>query len=65
MIEPVELSNFFTVFFAAAMVIMTGAQLIAGWAFSAGYILLVWDLLTLGRRENRPALSHETAAGAT
>lgn len=29
-----------------------------GWAFAAGYVLLVWDLLTIGAREKRPAASH-------
>jgi nitric oxide reductase subunit B len=26
---------------------------ISGWAFVLGYVLLVWDLLTIGRRETR------------
>jgi nitric oxide reductase subunit B len=30
---------------------------IFGVMFAAGYVLLVWDLLTIGRREVRPALS--------
>jgi nitric oxide reductase subunit B len=29
---------------------------ISGWAFCAGYLLLVWDLLTIGKRETRPAV---------
>jgi nitric oxide reductase subunit B len=29
---------------------------ISGWCFSAGYILLVWDLLTIGKRETRPVV---------
>jgi len=35
---------------------------ISGWAFTLGYILLVWDLLTIGKRETRPAAVHEHAA---
>jgi nitric oxide reductase subunit B len=31
---------------------------IFGWAFAAGYVLLVWDLLTIGAREKRPAAAH-------
>jgi nitric oxide reductase subunit B len=31
---------------------------VSGWFFSAGYVLLVWDLLTIGKRETRPALTH-------
>ena len=37
---------------------------ISGWFFSLGYILLVWDLLTIGKRETRPALKHETVEAA-
>jgi nitric oxide reductase subunit B len=29
-----------------------------GWMFAAGFVLLVWDLLTLGRGERRPAQVH-------
>ena len=28
---------------------------ISGWAFTLGYVLLVWDLLTIGKRETRAA----------
>jgi len=28
---------------------------IGGWIFTAGFVLLVWDLLTIGKRETRPA----------
>ena len=35
---------------------------ITGVFFSLGYILLVWDLLTIGKRETRPAAVHEHAA---
>jgi nitric oxide reductase subunit B len=31
---------------------------IFGWAFAVGYVLLVWDLLTIGAREKRPAARH-------
>jgi len=30
---------------------------IGGWIFAAGFVLLVWDLLTIGKRETRPAQS--------
>jgi nitric oxide reductase subunit B len=30
---------------------------IFGWMFAVGFVLLVWDLLTIGRRETRPAPS--------
>jgi nitric oxide reductase subunit B len=30
---------------------------IGGWIFAAGFVLLVWDLLTIGRKETRPAQS--------
>jgi len=29
---------------------------IGGWVFTAGFVLLAWDLLTIGKRETRPAL---------
>jgi nitric oxide reductase subunit B len=29
-----------------------------GWMFAVGFVLLVWDLLTLGRSERRPAQVH-------
>ena len=35
-----------------------------GWMFGAGFVLLVWDLLTIGRRERRPALDHAQLAAA-
>jgi nitric oxide reductase subunit B len=35
---------------------------IFGWMFTAGYVLLVWDLLTIGRREKRTALVHDELA---
>ncbi len=28
---------------------------IGGWMFTLGFVLLVWDLLTIGKRETRPA----------
>jgi nitric oxide reductase subunit B len=28
---------------------------IGGYIFAAGFVLLVWDLMTIGRRETRPA----------
>jgi nitric oxide reductase subunit B len=31
---------------------------ISGWFFSLGYLLLVWDLLTIGKGETRPAAVH-------
>ncbi|MEW5769473.1 MAG: cbb3-type cytochrome c oxidase subunit I [Pseudomonadota bacterium] len=34
---------------------------ISGWAFTLGYVLLVWDLLSIGRRETRPAAAHAHA----
>ena len=33
---------------------MTWRQ-ISGWAFALGYLLLVWDILTTGKEETRPA----------
>jgi nitric oxide reductase subunit B len=33
---------------------------LSGWVFAAGFILLVWDLLTIGKRETRPALTHDS-----
>lgn len=33
---------------------------ISGWGFTLGYVLLFWDLLTIGKRETRPAVEHET-----
>lgn len=38
---------------------------ICGWMFAAGYVLLVWDLLTIGSREKRTALVHDELAMAT
>jgi len=32
---------------------MTWRQ-ISGYAFALGYVLLVWDLLTIGKRETKP-----------
>lgn len=29
-------------------------RMVGGWFFSAGYLLLIWDLLTIGKRETRP-----------
>ena len=37
---------------------------ISGWAFALGYILLVWDLLTIGKHEKRAAVSHVPAEEA-
>jgi nitric oxide reductase subunit B len=34
---------------------------ISGWAFTLGYVLLVWDLLTIGKRETRTTIVHEEA----
>jgi nitric oxide reductase subunit B len=31
-------------------------RMVGGWIFAAGFVLLIWDLLTIGRRETRPAL---------
>ena len=31
-------------------------RIIGGWIFAAGFVLLVWDLLTIGRRETRAAV---------
>jgi nitric oxide reductase subunit B len=36
-------------------------RMLSGWAFTLGYVLLVWDLLTIGKRETRPALRQDTA----
>jgi nitric oxide reductase subunit B len=38
--------------------------MVGGWMFTAGFVLLAWDLLTIGKRETRPALTvaEETAA---
>jgi nitric oxide reductase subunit B len=35
-----------------------------GWVFAAGFVLLAWDLLTVGRDEKRPAQAHAELAGA-
>ncbi|MFN4312623.1 MAG: cbb3-type cytochrome c oxidase subunit I, partial [Ferrovibrio sp.] len=32
-------------------------RMISGWVFAAGFLLLAWDLLTIGSRETRPARS--------
>jgi nitric oxide reductase subunit B len=32
---------------------------IFGWMFAAGFVLLTWDLLTIGDKEKRPALAHD------
>jgi nitric oxide reductase subunit B len=37
-------------------------RMISGWAFSLGYLLLVWDLLTIGKGETRPSTVHEHTA---
>ena len=37
-------------------------RMIFGWAFTLGYLLLVWDLLTIGKGETRPAAVHEHTA---
>jgi nitric oxide reductase subunit B len=37
---------------------------IFGLVFAAGFVLLVWDLLTIGRKEKRPALAHGKLATA-
>jgi len=37
---------------------------IFGWMFASGFVLLVWDLLTIGRSERRPALVHAEPAAA-
>ncbi len=65
MIEPVELGNFFTVFFSAAMVIMTGAFYALLFAYSrmagkpglmpaayVSYLGLVVSVLTLANAAN-------------
>jgi nitric oxide reductase subunit B len=31
-------------------------RMISGWLFAAGFVLLAWDLMTIGKRETRPAL---------
>ncbi len=38
---------------------------IFGWVFATGYVLLVWDLLTIGARERRAAPSHAELATAS
>jgi len=30
-------------------------RMVGGWMFTAGFVLLAWDLLTIGKREKRPA----------
>jgi nitric oxide reductase subunit B len=35
---------------------------IFGWMFAAGFVLLAWDLITIGRGEKRPALQHAELA---
>jgi nitric oxide reductase subunit B len=35
---------------------------VSGIIFALGYVLLVWDLLTLGKRETRPAVQHRELA---
>jgi nitric oxide reductase subunit B len=35
---------------------------VAGIIFALGYVLLVWDLLTIGKRETRPAVTHQELA---
>ncbi|HEX7972600.1 MAG TPA: hypothetical protein VF501_10430 [Thiobacillus sp.] len=35
-----------------------------GGMFAAGFVLLVWDMLTIGRSETRPALAHAEPAVA-
>jgi len=65
MIEPVEMANFFTVFFSAAMVIMTGALYALLFAFSRvkgqprlmpmaylAYLGLFASVMTLARAAN-------------
>ena len=39
-------------------------RMVGGWMFTAGFVLLAWDLLTIGKRETRPALTvdEETAS---
>jgi nitric oxide reductase subunit B len=37
---------------------------IFGWMFAAGYLLLIWDLFTIGKREKRTAQAHEVVAAA-
>jgi nitric oxide reductase subunit B len=37
---------------------------IFGWMFAAGFVLLAWDLLTIGGKEKRPAQAHEELAAA-
>ncbi len=36
-----------------------------GWMTLAGTVLLVWDILTIGRREVRESLPADTAVGTT
>ena len=39
---------------------------IFGWVFAAGYVLLAWDLLTVGKRETRPiSVLHRDTSAAT
>lgn len=33
-----------------------------GWMFAAGFVLLVWDLLTIGGRETRRSFGHAELA---
>ncbi|MDD4880141.1 MAG: cbb3-type cytochrome c oxidase subunit I [Gallionellaceae bacterium] len=37
---------------------------IGGWVFASGFVLLAWDLMTIGKRETRPAVQNETAEAA-
>jgi len=41
-----------------------GWRQIFGWMFAAGFVLLVWDMLTTGRSETRPARVHAELAAA-
>ena len=42
---------------------MTWRQ-IGGWMFAGGFVLLAWDLLTIGKRETRPAVVLQTEGAA-
>lgn len=37
---------------------------VAGIIFALGYVLLVWDLLTIGKREARPAVLRQSMLGS-
>jgi nitric oxide reductase subunit B len=39
-------------------------RMVGGWTFAAGFVLLAWDLMTVGKRETRPALTVQAEAAA-